>query len=198
MHIYSIYKATNLLNNKSYIGFTSKFHERKLRHFRKNSCSKFYRAIQKYGCDAFEWTILYQSLDRDHTLNEMEEYFIQLYDSRENGYNICRGGRAVNLGKKLSEETKHKMSLAAKGKKKSAEHIKALSQALKGRIGVKSMLGRKHSAERNKLMSEKMKGRKFSPETIEKMRIAARNRVKSSCRHNQILQSQLFARMNQA
>jgi len=49
--IYSIYKATNKINGKSYIGFDSKWPRRKHKHHfeYKERTSKFYNAIKKYG-----------------------------------------------------------------------------------------------------------------------------------------------------
>ena len=77
MNIYSIYKATNRVNNKSYIGFDSKWPRRKTGH--KDSYLKedtvFYRALRKYGWDNFDWEIIYQSKDLVHTKNEMENHF---------------------------------------------------------------------------------------------------------------------------
>jgi group I intron endonuclease len=78
MKIYTIYKSTNKNNQKSYIGFDSNWPKRKNKHkqlFSKKN-TKFYSAIKKYGWDSFEWTILYQSKDKNHTLNEMENFFM--------------------------------------------------------------------------------------------------------------------------
>lgn len=52
----------------------------------------FHSALNKYGKENFDWEIIYQSKDIIHTLNIMEPYFIQQYNSIENGYNICKGG----------------------------------------------------------------------------------------------------------
>jgi predicted GIY-YIG superfamily endonuclease len=51
MHIYSIYKATNLSNGKCYIGFAADFNRRIKQHkkyFNKKK-TKFYDAIKSYG-----------------------------------------------------------------------------------------------------------------------------------------------------
>lgn len=98
MNIYTIYKATNKINGKHYIGFDSKFPSRKSSH--KNSLktttnNKFHRAIKKYGWDNFEWEILYQSKDLDHTKNEMEKFFITEFDSYYKGYNSTFGGEGT-------------------------------------------------------------------------------------------------------
>jgi len=94
MSIYSIYKATNIVNEKVYIGYTSNFEARKKKHKKtsEKSTIRFYEAIRKYGWDNFEWEIIYQSRDMDHCKNVMENYFIQMYDSYKNGYNSTLGG----------------------------------------------------------------------------------------------------------
>ena len=140
MQIYTIYKSTNKITGKSYIGFDKNWPSRKKGHqsrAKKNCNYKFYNAINKYGWDNFEWEIIYQSKDYDHTYKTMESYFIEQYDSYKNGYNMTKGGDGVNgvknagapkgripwnKGKKglqkVTEETKQKMreSSALKGK----------------------------------------------------------------------------------
>lgn len=118
-NIYTVYKAINLINNKIYIGFTSKtIEERKLEHFyRSTHKTKFHfqYAINKYGFDNFVWEILYQSKFLDDALDK-EKYFINKFNSKNNkiGYNIGSGGKVERLGVNVSEETKQKQSIAAK------------------------------------------------------------------------------------
>lgn len=109
MTIYTIYKATNKINGKSYIGFDSNYPERINEH--KNLSKKrdiktiFHKAIIKYGWENFEWCVLYQSYDREHTLNTMENYFIiehNTYAGNPNGgYNLTLGGEGT-FGKIIS------------------------------------------------------------------------------------------------
>jgi len=103
MGIYTIYRATNLLNNKNYIGFDSHWPKRKLEHKsaakRDISYNKFYNAIKKYGWENFEWEIVYQSKDGHHCLNEMEPFFITKFNSLAAGYNSSFGGES-GLGNK--------------------------------------------------------------------------------------------------
>jgi group I intron endonuclease len=157
MNIYSIYKATNKINGKCYIGFDSNWPNRKSYHksFYKKQNYKFYLAIRKHGFDNFQWELLYQSKDVEHTLNVMENYFIIEYDSYNKGYNSTLGGDGVlgivawnkgktgiyskevissisksakgnkkRLGKKFTDESKQKMSLAALARDYSYLHKK--------------------------------------------------------------------------
>jgi len=103
MNIYSIYKATNLITNKSYIGFDSHWPKRKSEHksaaIRDTSYNKFYNAIKKYGWDSYVWEVIYQSIDGNHCLNNMESYFIAEYNTLSDGYNSTKGGES-SLGNK--------------------------------------------------------------------------------------------------
>lgn len=61
-------------------------------------CIKFYHAIKRYGWDNFTVEILECHLSQEQA-NEREQYYIQLYDSVNNGYNITLGGGGTNRGK---------------------------------------------------------------------------------------------------
>lgn len=125
MSIYSIYKITNQVNNKSYIGFTNKKpHERLQKHyktaFKDNSQYLIHRALRKYGKENFLFEVIYQSHDGNYTLKEMEEKFIRKYNTHcvyGYGYNMTYGGNG-SLGRVLSEKTKKKIGTSNKGKTK--------------------------------------------------------------------------------
>ncbi len=95
--MYYIYKATNKVNGKIYIGQTVDFERRKREHLSaKNgvhyNCGIFHKAIKKYGKENFEWEII----DKCQTLEsatELESMYIIKYNScisfkNSNGYNI--------------------------------------------------------------------------------------------------------------
>ena len=100
-----IYKATNLINGKSYIGQTrqsltkrqnSHFHNA----FTKNQPFVFYQALRKYGKENFTWTIIEDNIKDLAQLNEREKYWIAYYNTFQNGYNMTSGGDEVdNLNK---------------------------------------------------------------------------------------------------
>lgn len=60
--IYTIYKATNLITNKCYIGFDSCWPNRIKTHKNSKKKYKFQRAAVKYGWESFEWEILYKKV----------------------------------------------------------------------------------------------------------------------------------------
>ncbi len=86
-----IYKVTNIINNKSYIGKTIfSLHKRKDQHKKTflldKSNSLFYRSIKKYGWDNFIWEILETPTLKQ--LNNREKHYIKKYGV----LNIARGG----------------------------------------------------------------------------------------------------------
>lgn len=90
-----IYKIVNKVNNKIYIGQTSRtVKERYKEHlcsaFSKNLDQPLYRAMRKYGKDAFEVTTIEGCSVED--VNDREIYYINKYDSYNNGYNATLGG----------------------------------------------------------------------------------------------------------
>lgn len=97
MIIYSIYIATNQINGKVYVGFSSNWKVRRRRHksIYGTTNNKFYDAIKKYGWDAFIWEEIYCSLDKEYCYGNMEQYFIEQYDAISNGYNMIQGGSGV-------------------------------------------------------------------------------------------------------
>ena len=115
-----IYKITNTINNKLYIGCTIKsIEERFLEHVSRSKNSKYtyklHNAINKYGSDNFIIEELIQC-----TIDEMyflEVEYIEKYNSFNNGYNSTLGGEGC-LGYTHSEETRKKMSEIQKEKMK--------------------------------------------------------------------------------
>ena len=88
-----IYKITNNINGKVYIGKTTKTVEERWKgHLKKKNYkkNKFYNALNKYGIDNF--TIEEIEECDDDLLNEQEIYWINFYNSYENGYNSTGGG----------------------------------------------------------------------------------------------------------
>lgn len=149
MNIYSIYKATNNINGKIYIGFDSNWPNRKTAHKRNSernlkANTKFYNAIRKHGWENFGWEIIYQSTDGIHCLNIMEPHFITENNSMTLGYNMTPGGDGKRKGSVESLETRNKKSIAHTGKKKTPEHIAN---------SVKSRIGYKHSVETKEKLS---------------------------------------------
>lgn len=143
---YYIYKITNKLNGKIYIGqhLVPKYHETFRRYM--GSGIAITEAYEKYGKENFDKEIIeYIDDDEKHEhVSEREKYWITYYNCMTpNGYNISPGGEGgctSESGKKGAETRKRngtdkrtpeqrlKMSKTMKGKPKSELHKKHLSE----------------------------------------------------------------------
>lgn len=88
-----IYKITNLINNKSYIGQSINIEDRWAHHKRyplKYSNYPLYMAFEKYGLENFEFSILEECSLQE--LNDKEIFYISVFNSYYNGYNQTLGG----------------------------------------------------------------------------------------------------------
>ena len=113
-----VYQAINLVNGKSYVGFSTNFPKRKIAHKTKavnNSPTHFHNAIRKYGWDNFEWNILYEGKEEDARRKEME--YISSLDTITNGYNLTIGGEGTT-GWKHTDEARKTISTAQIGNTK--------------------------------------------------------------------------------
>ena len=90
---FSVYCHTNKINNKKYIGITSKKPEVRWNNGLGYKKQYFWQAIQKYGWDNFEHEILYNNLTQEEAQNK-EKDLIKLYQTNNNkyGYNRSDGG----------------------------------------------------------------------------------------------------------
>lgn len=91
-----IYKITNDINSKLYFGQTTKALEERIQNhysgYRTNVDNHLYNAMRKYGWEHFHFEIIAEVYDQQ-TLDELEAYFIDKYDTIKNGYNMVPGGR---------------------------------------------------------------------------------------------------------
>lgn len=130
-----IYCIENLINNKMYIGKSVnianrwEYHKSRLNR-NKHTNQKLQRAFNKYGKDNFKFYVL--ELCDYELLNSKEMFYIKIYDSFINGYNLSVGGDGHNKYE-ISDETRTKLSNA--GKQKISEEIKQkISATLKGHV----------------------------------------------------------------
>lgn len=93
-----IYKITNIINNKVYIGLTTSTLEyRWSRHITEskniNNEKHLYKSIRKYGLNNFKIEIIAET-DSFEELGELERKYIKEYNSTDKnfGYNLTNGG----------------------------------------------------------------------------------------------------------
>lgn len=162
-----IYKITNNINDKVYIGQTwrdldIRFNEHKRR---ADNSLKLKNAFNKYDRKNFNIECLTVCYIQE-TLDFYETLFIRKYDSVNSGYNIKKGG---NGGGFHSENTKRKISKALKGKymgKNSYRYGKKMSNSIKYKIS-KAKKGKRCSPD-----TEFKKGHKISKKIREKMSVS--------------------------
>jgi len=187
-----------------------------LRSANKGKKGYFYNAIRKYNKECWIWSIVevINPLDKKKIL-ENKEYWKQKLNDREiywiatknsmvpNGYNLTKGGdgghtgplseekieylRKINIGKKLSERHKRKISESNKGKYPSKEIKDKISKSLKEfyntEEGIKNRkklsnikTGKKFTEEHKEKISKGSKGRVVSQETRRKISLAQKGK----------------------
>lgn len=163
-----VYVLTNNINDKKYVGITSQKPEKRWNHGNGYRDTTYIgRAIKKYGWENFSHEILYENI----SAKEAQDYEVELIEKYKTldskfGYNIQPGGNLSNLGVKMSEENRQKLSERTKGENNyfyknppTKEHIEYLVSLSKERIGDKHpMYGKHHSEESKRKMSDAHKG----------------------------------------
>lgn len=176
MH-YIIYKTTNLINGKFYIG---KHQTNDLNDGYIGSGKLLKHAINKYGLDQFKTEILETCPSEAH-MNLAEKIYVVV--DPEVSYNLCPGGRG-GFGY-INSTNKNRYKRTEKIKQKGSDSIKRwiannperrelyqkrasralVSKYASGEIVVRKIFGRKHSAETKQKMSIRAKNRSTNSQT---------------------------------
>lgn len=97
-----IYKITNKVNNKIYIGQTTRTLDERIRGYRndikfKPNSRPIISAMVKYGFENFTFEILKDNIQSKKELDFLEREYIKKYASltSQNGYNVELGGNSV-------------------------------------------------------------------------------------------------------
>lgn len=113
-----IYKIENQINRKVYIGLSLDISKRWTTHIStaKNKNAKeyhypLYRAIRKYGVDNFTFAVLEETEKNYLLLEKREKFWIESYDSFNNGYNQINGGNIAKTDKGGENHPNHKLSV---------------------------------------------------------------------------------------
>lgn len=175
-----IYKLTNKINGKPYVGQTTeKDINNRWKKYKYLLCKeqpKIYRALKKYGVDNFLFEVIDNACESQTQLDDLETLYIEKFDSIRNGYNCKTGGsngrpseesrqkmsnskkgpKNHNFGKHLSVETRHKISEALSGAN-NFNFGKSKTQETKSKLSA-SLMGHQHSVESRLKMSNSHKG----------------------------------------
>ncbi len=115
--MFTVYRALNKHNGKSYIGITSRTAKKRWQEHLSRARlgvrdNRICAAIRKYGEDAFDLQSLIQA-DTEEAVRSFETQFIKKYDTYKNGYNCNLGGAGFLV---FPEEIRKKIGAAQKGK----------------------------------------------------------------------------------
>ena len=165
--ICGVYQILNTSNGDCYIGSSVDIRTRWNMHlygFRhnKNTSVKLRRAWYKYGENSFKFSILEIVTEDKEELYKREQYYIDVFDSVDNGYNICPAAKSA-LGCSRSEETKLKISKSNTGKKCTEENKELFRKMNTGEGN--PMFGRRFFGEENPFY-----GKHHTDETKEQLR----------------------------
>ena len=172
MHYY-VYKIINLVNNKPYIGKTTKTIEKRWSEHayeasRWQKCfesgtafgysSRLYPAMNKYGYENFNIQLIEELFSLEE-MNQREKYWISFYDARHNGYNISAGGDGgFFAGCKHSPEAIEKIRMTSLNRRHSLESRIKIS---------KSKIGHFTSKETREKIRKAKIGSKVGPHSLE-------------------------------
>jgi len=142
-----IYQIDNRINGKCYIGSTVNIERRWADHLRllrrgQHENQHLQYAFDKYGEGAFDFCILEGVHDSSQLAKREQSYLDRLKPE----YNICPTAGNC-LGRPCSAETRRKLSLAAQGKRQSAESRRKRARhcVVSGASGMESVLARRLS-----------------------------------------------------
>lgn len=120
-----IYKITNKINGKIYIGLTIRSFKSRISNHKNNFIKNkypgiaLYKAFKKYGYENFESSIIVEGDFNKKLLVELEKHYIRLHNSYagvgNKGYNLTTGGEGGE-NKIITIESRVKMSIAQKNK----------------------------------------------------------------------------------
>ena len=158
-----IYKITNTVNNKSYIGYTTDPQARWEGHRHNQGSALVFQAIKKYGLDKIEFEVI-----AEDTINNEQSYIDRYNTLAPNGYNLTEGGDLPpnHKGKTYKEiyGADWKQQIAKRQQANKGKHNMPHTKATKKKLSIANqgkgnpMYGKKHSKKTLRLISESKKG----------------------------------------
>ena len=132
-HIYTVYKITNTINNKIYIGVhkTTNPNDNYM-----GSGLNIKRAIKKYNVSNFTKSILFKYNSQKDAYIKESQIVDQSFLNRPDTYNIVLGGQAGKLHNIITDKIKYNMSISQIGRKHSIETKHKMSVSSTGKNSV--------------------------------------------------------------
>lgn len=147
-----VYRVTHRESGRVYIGQTiQELKKRWHDHQRQTYCARLYRAIRKYGADAFSVDVIATAQSKN-ALDLLESFWIRAYQAtdRGQGFNLRDGG---SFGKHTAE-SRAKMSARVQAKLLDKAYREKLSQSKMGRKVSQETRDRISKAHQGKIVSE--------------------------------------------
>ena len=157
-----IYKITNTINDRIYIGKTVNLEKRWYQHRRMKENKVLYKAFVKYGIEnfTFEEVIRVKSKDKEtlnFILNILETFYIKKFDSYNKGYNCTLGGEGT-IGRIVSEENRMNLRNSHLGHKHTEEQKEKIGTALRGRTRDHEMINNAALKRRKSILQYSLDG----------------------------------------
>ncbi len=166
-----IYIITNDVNDKVYIGQTTKTLEERIQGHRNSMVTgvttHIYNAMRKYGWDKFHFRQI-ATADSQEDLDYLEQYYIAKYDSVRNGYNMALGGSTNTMDSPIVR-AKHD------AKMRSPEIRKQISESMKAsyaKRGGPTREHRNHLSESRKALYASERGEEVRQKFRESFRLS--------------------------
>ncbi|MBR5614153.1 MAG: GIY-YIG nuclease family protein [Clostridia bacterium] len=92
---YIVYCHINKITAKTYVGITKQAANKRWYAGEGYKRQAFYKVVQEYGWDNFEHLVLMEGLNKEEA-EYFETFYIDYYDSCENGYNVDLAEGPIN------------------------------------------------------------------------------------------------------
>lgn len=173
---YTVYMHINKINDKKYVGITSRKPELRWQNgtaYKRNP--HFNAAIKKYGWDNFEHKIFHNNLSYKDACKYEQKYIKELnLKNNQYGYNMTDGGEGIS-GFSFTKEQREKMKINNRGENNPMYGRTGALHPMYGKCGeTNPNFGRKATDVQRKHISDGRKGIKFSEEHLQHMKESAK------------------------
>lgn len=183
--MFTVYKIKSMISDKVYIGYTSKNmltrFEEHIKASEKGSNQKLKRAIRNHGKENFIIENL-ENTDSKSKAIELEIFYITYYNSRNDGYNMTRGGEGSDWSRGLTYDEMYSAEIAEKKKNSMrGDNNPSRKNDVSGKNN--GFYGNIHSEDSKKKIGEASRRRTHNKETRKKIseNMKNNNPMKDKC-----------------